>query len=194
MADPANRQEVEIKYRLPDAADHERLRRRLAALGARPAPVEHEENLLFDSADGDLGQRRAVLRIRSINGGAGGILTYKGTPTQTNGVKAREEIEVAVADAAAAQEILAAIGFTAVASYRKQRETWHLDNVEVALDTTRIGYFCEIEGPYARILALGQRLGLSDDQVETSGYAELFNQAADAGTTGQPSPCTAGGP
>ena len=181
MADPANRREVEIKYRLTHAADHERLRQRLTALGAQPAPVEHEMNVLFDSERGDLGQRRAVLRIRSINGDAGGTLTYKGTPVQTNGVKAREEIEVAVADAAAAQALLTAIGYTAVGSYRKQRETWHLDNVEVSLDTTLIGYFCEIEGPHARILALGRRLGLSDDQVETAGYAELAVQAAGAG-------------
>ena len=194
MADLVNRHEVEIKYRLPDAADHERLRQRLAALEARPAPVEHELNVLFDSERSDLGQRQAVLRIRSINGGAGGTLTYKGTPTLTNGVKAREEIEVAVADAAATEALLAAIGYTEVASYRKQRETWYLDNVEVSLDTTFIGYFCEIEGPHARILALGRRLGLSEDQVETAGYAELFIQAAGAGAPGQPSPCTAGGP
>lgn len=183
MADPANRQEVEIKYRLPDAADHERLRRRLAALGARPTPIRHEENVLFDSEGGDLGQRRAVLRIRSINGGTGGILTYKGTPILTNGVKAREEIEVAVADAAAAEALLAAIGYKPTNSYRKRRESWHLDNVEVSLDTMFIGYFCEIEGPQAEILALGQRLGLSDDQIELAGYAELFSQAAGAGMT-----------
>lgn len=192
MADPTNRQEVEIKYRLSDAAGHERLRQRLAALGARPAPIQHEANVLFDSERGDLGQRRAILRIRSINGGAGGVLTYKGTPTQTNGVKARAEIEVAVADAAATQELLAAIGYESVAGYRKQRETWYLDDVEVSLDTMSIGYFCEIEGPHAEILALGRRLGLADDQVELAGYAELCIQAAGAATTGQPSPCTAG--
>ena len=183
MADPANRREVEIKYRLPDAAGHERLRQRLAALGARPAPVQHEENVLFDSKLGDLGQRQAVLRIRSVNGGEGGMLTYKGTPTQTNGVKSREEIEVVITDTAAAQALLAAIGYTSVTSYRKQRETWYLDNVEVSLDTTFIGHFCEIEGPHDRILALGRRLRLSDDQVETAGYAELVIQAAGTGMT-----------
>ncbi|MDE2993252.1 MAG: class IV adenylate cyclase [Chloroflexota bacterium] len=183
MADPADRLEVEIKYRLPDAAGHERLRQRLAALGARPAPVEHELNVLFDSEGGGLGQRRAILRIRSINGGAGGTLTYKGAPTQTNGVKSRAEIEVVVADAAAMQALLAALGYKPMNSYRKRRESWHLDNVEVSLDTTRIGYFCEIEGPHAQILALGRRLGLSDDQVELAGYAELLIQPAGAGTT-----------
>ena len=61
-------------------------------------------------------------------------------------------------------------------SYRKQRESWHLDNVEVSLDTMSIGYFCEIEGPPAEILALGQRLGLSDDQIELAGYAELVKR------------------
>ena len=129
------------------------------------------------------GSGRAVLRIRSVNGGTGGTLTYKGTPTQTHGVKAREEIEVVIADAAAAQALLAALGYTVVTSYRKQRETWYLDNVEVSLDTMFIGYFCEIEGPYAQILALGRRLGLSEDQVETAGYAELVIQAAGAGMT-----------
>ena len=176
MADPVNRQEIEIKYRLPHAADHERLRQRLAALGAQPAPVEHELNVLFDSEGGDLGQRRAILRIRSINGGVGGTLTYKGAPTQTNGVKSRAEIEVVVADAAAMQALLAALGYKPMNSYRKRRESWHLDNVEVSLDTMFIGYFCEIEGPLAEILALGQRLGLSDDQIELAGYAELVKR------------------
>ena len=177
MADPANRQEVEIKYRLPHAAGHERLRQRLTALGARPAPIQHEENVLFDSERGDLGQRLALLRLRRVNGGAGGTLTFKDTPTLTNGVKAREEIEVAVTDAAATQALLAAIGYEAVAGYRKRRESWHLDAVEVSLDTMSIGYFCEIEGPQAEILALGQRLGLSDDQVELAGYAELVKRS-----------------
>ena len=194
MADPANRQEVEIKYRLPHAADHERLRQRLAALGAQPAPIQHEENVLFDSAHGDLKQRQALLRIRRVNGGAGGTLTYKGAPTQTSGVKAREEIEVVVEDAVALQALLAALGYKPTHGYRKRRESWHLDTVEVSLDTTSIGNFCEIEGTHARILALGQQLGLSDDQVELAGYAELFIQAAGAATTVQPSPCTAGGP
>lgn len=183
MADPANRQEVEIKYRLPHAADHERLRQRLTALGARPTPRQDEENVLFDCEAGTIGRQQAILRIRSVNGGAGGTLTYKGTPTQTNGVKTRAEIEVAVADAAAARALLAALGYTPVTGYRKQRETWHLDTLEVSLDTMSIGYFCEIEGPYTRILALGQRLGLSADQVETAGYAELVIRAAHAGMT-----------
>ena len=183
MADPANRQEVEIKYRLAHAADHERLRQRLTALGARPAPRQDEENVLFDCEAGTLGRQQAVLRIRSVNGGAGGTLTYKGTPTQTNGVKTRAEIEVAVADTAAARALLAAIGYTPVTGYRKQRETWQLDTLEVSLDTMSIGYFCEIEGPYTRILALGQQLGLSADQVETAGYAELVIRAAHAGMT-----------
>ena len=176
MADPANRQEVEIKYRLPHAADHERLRQRLAALGAQPAPVQHEENVLFDSERGDLKQRQALLRIRRVNGGRGGPLTYKGAPTQTNGVKARAEIEVAVADAAATQALLAALGYKLANGYRKRRESWHLDTVEVSLDTMSIGYFCEIEGTHSEILALGRRLGLSDDQVELAGYAELVNR------------------
>ena len=176
MADPTNRREVEIKYRLPHAADHERLRQFLAALGAQPAPIQHEENVLFDSEGGDLGQRRAVLRIRSVNGDAGAILTYKGPPVQTNGVKAREEIEVVVEDAAGIQALLAALGYQPINSYRKRRESWHLDSVVVSLDTLFIGYFCEIEGPHAEILALGQRLGLSDDQVELAGYAELVKR------------------
>ncbi len=181
MADPANRQEVEIKYRLPDAADHARLRQRLVALGAQPAPIQHEENVLYDSAGGALGQRCAVLRIRSVNGGAGATLTYKGTPTQTNGVKAREEIEVAVTDAAAMQALLAALDYTPTTSYRKRRESWHLNTMEVSLDTLFIGYFCEIEGPHTEILALGRQLGLSDEQVELAGYAELAARAAGGG-------------
>ncbi len=195
MDEPTNRLEVEIKYRLSGAADHERLRQRLTALGAQPSPVQREENVLFDSQRGDLRQRQALLRVRRINGELGGTLTFKGPPAQTDGVKAREEIEVVIEDAAALQVLLAALGYTPVNGYRKWRETWYLDTVEVLLDTVSMGYFCEIEGPHAKILALGRRLGLSDEQVETAGYAELTTQAAGVGATGQsastpsPPPC-----
>lgn len=188
MDDPMNRREVEVKYRLTEASDHERLRHRLAAMGAQPSPVQHEENVLFDSRSGDLRRRLSLLRVRSIDGGSSGTLTFKGPPSSASGVKTREEIEVAIEDAASMQALLEALGFEPGTSYSKQRESWYLDDLEVSLDTASIGYFCEIEGPQSKILALGRRLELSDDQVEAAGYAELFASAKGRPGYGPPSP------
>ena len=135
--------------------------------------------MLYDSAGGALGQRRAVLRLRSVNGGAGATLTYKGTPTQTNGVKAREEIEVAVTDAAAMQALLAALDYKPTTSYRKRRESWHLDTMEVSLDTLFIGYFCEIEGATYRDSGAGAAIRA----VRRAGRAGRLCRAGQAAPT-----------
>jgi predicted adenylyl cyclase CyaB len=165
--------EVEIKYRLDGPADHERLRAELRALGARPSPLEHEDNRLFSDAAGTLARAGGVLRLRVLDGGPRATLTYKGPARFAGAVKTRREIEVDVSDGETTQALLEALGYTVTLVYRKEREAWHLDGVEVALDTLAFGHFCEIEGPADAITALAQQLGLRDDQVEPRGYPTL---------------------
>ncbi len=167
-------EEVEAKYRLDGAAAVERLRARLAAVGARRGRVEQERNLLFDRPDGALRQANQVLRLRILNGGPAGRLTYKGAAAYTGVVKQRTELEVAVDDCQVAQALLEALGYRPGLEYPKERETWYLDGAEVALDTLPFGTYCEIEGPPQVVPRLAERLDLPSEAAEPAGYPTLM--------------------
>ena len=170
--------EVEIKFRLDGPADHERLRVALAALGARRLGVKHEDNRLFDTPAGELQRSNSVLRLRLLNGGQQARLTYKGPARLAGAIKSRQEIEVEVRDAAAMQALLEALGYRVNLVYAKARESWRLQDVEVALDALDIGYFCEVEGPAEAIVAVARRLRLDDSRAESAGYPTLIRQQA----------------
>jgi adenylate cyclase class 2 len=144
-----SRKEVEIK--LP-VADAEALRRRLARLGARPAPPGrlHEMNTLFDTPEGGFAKQGQLLRVRVEEpasrtgrrgraGKAGAasrrvVLTYKGpSVAETAGeaaqggrYKVREEREVSVADAEDLQGILESLGLRGWFRYEKYRTSYRL--------------------------------------------------------------------
>ena len=166
--------EVELKFRLAGDAEHQRLRDTLQARGARRIGAEQEENLLFDDRAGQLSAAGTVLRIRLLDGGPKAKLTYKGAARFDAGVKRRQEIEVAVADGREMQALLEALGYAVGLTYAKQRETWRIGGVEVALDTLIFGHFCEIEGPEAEIRDLARALGLDEAKAEAEGYPSLM--------------------
>ena len=166
--------EIEAKYRLEGPDDHARLRRRLVALGAREGDTTAEDNQLFDRADRSIGAVDGVLRLRMLNGGPAGRLTYKGPASRTGALKQRTELEVAVDDSALTRAILEALGYQPTIRYLKQRETWYLQGAEVALDTLVFGWYCEIEGPAEVIPGLAAALGLSPASAEPIGYPGLM--------------------
>ena len=143
-------------------------------LGATREGSAYEENRLYDDPDGRLAARRTVLRLRILDGGPAGRLTFKGRARYDGAVKSRREIETAVEDAAAAHELLEALGYRRSLTYEKERETWRLGVVEVALDRLVFGHFCELEGPAEQITALAARLGLDESQAERAGYPSLM--------------------
>lgn len=174
--------EVELKFRLAGAAEHERLRAALQARGATHSSIEHEENLLFDDGEAGLAATGSILRVRLLDGGPKAKLTYKGASRYDNGVKRRQEIEVDVADGGGMQALLEALGYAVRLTYAKQRETWRSGDVEVALDTLVFGHFCEIEGPESEIRDLARALGLDETQAEAAGYPSLMARyTAEAG-------------
>ena len=167
-------EEVEAKYRLAGPDEAARLRERLAALGARLARREAEDNQLFDQPDRALTRNRRVLRLRTLDGGPGGRLTYKGPAAYEGAIKRRVELETAVGNAVAARALLEALGYVPTVHYAKQRETWHLDGTEVALDELVFGHFCEIEGTPAEIARIAAALGLPPEAAEPAGYPALM--------------------
>jgi adenylate cyclase, class 2 len=167
-------EEIEAKYRLTGPEAHARLRDRLAALGARPGGRVTEDNVLYDRPDGALRAQDTILRLRVHDGDPAGQLTYKGPATRDGALKRRVELETAVADAATLRAILAALGYAPTIQYAKQRETWHLDGAEIALDTLEFGHFCEIEGPADAITRLAAALDLPPEAAEPAGYPALM--------------------
>lgn len=167
--------EIEAKWRLADADASERLRQRLTQLGARPTGSHTEANQLFDHKR-ELGRSDQVLRIRTLDGGPGAILTWKGPAARGGGLKRRAEVELGVDDAARMRETLEGLGYRIDIEYPKVRATWVMGNVEIALDELPFGHFCELEGPESEIRALATRLGLDPAQTEPEGYPALMRR------------------
>ena len=174
--------EVEIKFRLAGPQEHVRLRAALTALGATAHGGEHEQNLLFDDAIGSLGSNGTLLRLRVLDSGPRARLTYKGQARYDGAIKRREEIEVGIDDGTTMAHLLEALGLQQALTYEKQRETWRLPGIEVALDTLAFGHFCEIEGDAAAIRDLCARLSLDERQAETAGYPTMARAMQGQGT------------
>lgn len=173
MTNPASsgpREETEVKIPVTDLSE---VRRKLQAAGASLRAPEHDEsNVLFDDPERKLSGSGRTVRLRRAAGRA--ILTYKGVARFEAGAKIREERETDVADAAEAEAILAGLGLTPRFRYDKRREEWDCEGSIVALDTTPIGLFVEVEGDpltIRRVLAL---LGLDASESTPYSYAALY--------------------
>jgi adenylate cyclase class 2 len=161
--------EIEVKLRIPDAGQ---LRPALEAAGfvlAHPAAVEANE--LWDRA-GELLAGDCALRVRRY--GAAGTLTWKGPKVADPQLKIRPELETGVADPAAMEGILRALGFAPVLAMVKTRSIHVRGGLEACLDETPFGSFLELEGDPADIRAAMAELGLGPDQIEQRSYAALY--------------------
>lgn len=164
------REEIEVKIPVRDLAE---VRQKLLAAGASALTAEHDEsNVLFDDAERRLSGTGRTVRLRRANGRA--ILTYKGAARFHAGAKVREERETEVADAAEAEAILAGLGLTPRFRYDKRREEWSCEGSIVALDTTPIGLFVEVEGDPSTIRRVVALLGLDASESIPYSYAELY--------------------
>jgi len=166
-------EEVEVKAR----AELEKVRRRLAELGAQLVGVEEQEDVYFEHPYRSFLAGDEALRLRVAGGRA--ELTYKG-PRRPGSAKSRLEVTVQVGDAVAAKTLLELLGFREAVRVRKRRELYRLGDVEVALDTVEeLGEFVELESrgaPVGRLLELLKLLGAGEIVSET--YAELAARAA----------------
>ena len=129
-----------------------------------------EDNVIFDR-DSRLYSRSEVLRLRTDDRGS--RLAWKGAAHFEDGVKVRDEHEVALDDPDAITAILIAIGYQPVRRYQKIRDEWLLGGCHVALDQTPIGHFVEVEGDEPR--AVFELLGLDPEQAEPRSYLSLWN-------------------
>lgn len=168
--------ESELKLQA-SAPEHARLRARLRELGAEDEGAYDEHNLRFEASP-----RRRAIRLRVLDGGPRAIITTKGPATFKGRIKTREETEVEVTDAHAAEDLILSLGYRLAFSYDKHRSTWRLGEVSVTLDVLDFGFFTELEGPpevleeTARTLGLDPRQGL---KVSYSAMARKLAQSPD---------------
>lgn len=171
----AERVEVEVKFLVRNL---DAVRERLVAAGAQMSGARvHERNVRYDTVDEKLLARQILLRLRQDSRAR---LTYKGLAAQDalSEAKIREELEVTVDDFDTLALILARLGFAAVQTYEKFRETWHLGDVEVVLDELPFGNFVELEGPAdSSLKAVAARLGLDWSQRILANYLALMELA-----------------
>ena len=165
-------------------ADHERVRARLAELGAQRRSLVLEVNSFYDTEDRRLlaaGEGLRIRRVQTLDGPKQpDRVTFKGK-RQPGILKTREELEIEVSDAAAMQQVFERIGFSRVLRFEKRREIHELDGCEVALDELpRLGKFVEIEGPTeAAVMAVREKMGLSEAPLITASYVAMLSHRLD---------------
>ena len=184
--------EVEMKIPIPDEESIESV---LLKLGAKKTNIETQTDVYFDHPCRSFEQTDEALRIRS----RGKItkyeespsipdqkteMTYKG-PKLDSTTKTRLEISLGIADIASAKTILDQLGFRNVATIRKQRSFFLLEDTVISIDSVEhVGLFLELERvveseeliPSARELIFGQleKLGLDSKDSIRESYLEIF--------------------
>jgi adenylate cyclase class 2 len=153
--------EVEVKV----AADLDRVRARLAELGARSTGAVRQRDTYYDAPHRSFAETDEALRIRRVTDASDGsgsttaradgdeaaatadrtVLTYKG-PLVDSDSKSRLERETVVGDVAATDAILGELGFEPAAVVEKERERFRLDGYTVTLDSVAdVGEYVEVE-------------------------------------------------
>ena len=159
--------EVKLAFDSPEQA-------RAAITAARATLLRSrrlQHDILFDTADRQLGQRGSALRIRFEDGA--GVVTFKG-PVMPGAMKLREEHESKVEDPEALRRVLEGLGYRAWFTYEKFREEFALPEVVAAIDETPVGTFVELEGTEAAILAATRLIGRTSADFILASYRTLF--------------------
>jgi len=150
---------------------------RLDELDAEFVAEQWQTDYYFDTAERTLTKTDSCLRLRRQMTGDDKkvILAFKG-PKEKTALKRRQEIEIEIAGADSAAELLKALGYEKALVFEKKRRLWQLDDCEIALDELPLlGSFVEIEGPNEeKILGIQARLGLSGLPHILQSYASLM--------------------
>jgi adenylate cyclase, class 2 len=165
--------EIEIKSYCDD---HDAVVDRALRLGARHGGALRERDLYLNHPARDFRKTDEALRLRQVNDTV--ILTYKG-PKLGKTTKTRREEEVLVGDFESILGILKLLGFIPSGTVEKERDVYHLGDVEICVDRVEdVGNFVELEkkgtdreSVEKELFRLAGELGL--DRFETRSYLEL---------------------
>ncbi len=165
--------EIELKFIV---ADVRALRSAADTLGFKLITERtFESNVLYDSPDRQLRNRRQILRLRHY--GQRCTVTHKRQAAGGDGdarYKTRIETESVVEDCDALAEIFTQLGYGPVFRYEKFRTEWEMDEGHLVLDETPIGIWAELEGPTAWIDSMLEKLCIAPELRTTESYGKLF--------------------
>lgn len=169
--------ETEVKIELTDL---DGFREKLRLLDPLPLSGRHfEDNFVLDFPDGRLRSQACLLRVRKTKGEES--VTFKGPPQPSALFKSREEVETRVESAETMLRLFELVGMKVWFRYQKYREEYSIpisggpaSRIKVALDSTPIGDYAELEGPEGGIREIAEKLGLAESQFLRESYYALF--------------------
>lgn len=145
--------EVEIKVELEDARG---LEQSILERGGELVKRESQADLYLDHPQYSFADTDEALRIRTNRPKFPSIeetprvnrnheITYKGAKIDSHS-KTRREISVSIDSAENMHSILDAVGFTTIATVKKERTYFHLDEISLTIDSVDgLGLFLEVE-------------------------------------------------
>jgi adenylate cyclase class IV len=162
-------------------ADPGAVRASLVRHGATAVREGRMTDLRYDRG-GVLAAAGQVLRVRSyrpVAGSAEGRLAWKGPAWRDpGGHRVREEHEVQfTGDAAPAEALLLALGYTRVAAMDRWVEYWRLGSATARLEWyPRMDVLCEVEGTAEGIAAVIAATGLAREAFLADSLAEFVSR------------------
>jgi adenylate cyclase class 2 len=175
--------EVEVKAHAPQ--DRGALEDKLIEIGARRVKEEFQEDIYFNAPHRDFAQTDEALRIRKVTDDTSEkiFMTYKGAKMDEVS-KTRKEVEVGVEDSDKVADIFQSLSFRPVATVRKNRIIYTLEDLVITLDEVHgVGHFVEIEKEMEEgsdtqealdeIFATYSKIGI-EDGFERRSYLELM--------------------
>jgi adenylate cyclase, class 2 len=167
--------EIEVKLRFGDLAAFTR-----AGIALDLEIARHfEDNWLLDSIDCHLGERAAVLRVRSAAGK--GAITYKekaDSLAPASRFKKQIEIETAIEDPESAVAVFERLGYRKWFRYQKYRTVYRAtlpdqSALHVMFDETPLGSFVELEGEEEIIARAVELLGVAPEEYILESYLAI---------------------
>ena len=169
--------EVELKVKVPSL---ELVRRQLLEKGAVCSGRIHEHDIYYNAPHRYFGVTDEAVRVMYTNDHA--VVTYKGAKIKKFGLKAREELNIAVESGEVFETMLNRLGFTKTTEVNKWRENYRFSDAAISLDEVdELGPFVEIEimaedeNSNAAILIqrIAKEIGVSGEPILAS-YLELL--------------------
>ncbi len=165
--------EVEVKAKIKNPGNFEKM---LKKINAKFLKKEIQEDVYFNHPCRDFAKTDEALRIRKI--GNETFLTYKGKRLDAE-TKTREEIEIKCGKEIS--EILARLGFKAVANVKKVRKEYLFENLHICVDDVeQLGNFVEIEGKEledkSKIFEILKIFEIEKSETITKSYLELLTE------------------
>ena len=167
--------EIEVKLRFGDLAAFAR-----AGISLEIETARHfEDNWLLDSPDFHLGERAAILRVRSAAGR--GAITYKEKEdglAPASRFKKRIEIETVIEDPENAVAVFERLGYRKWFRYQKYRTVYRAtlpdeSKLHVMFDETPLGLFVELEGAEEIIARTVELLGVTPEEYILDSYLAI---------------------